>query len=65
MTTYIISRDNKEITRFTDQENDFCILRYFMTKYSNSMHYAFKYDGYKVEYFNQDEPKKLFNYNQY
>ena len=45
--TYTLFQDDKEIICFKDQKNDFCVLKWFMNKTSNSMSYAFKYNGYK------------------
>lgn len=61
MYTYIIYRDKNEITRIKDQRTDFCVLKYFINNTSNSMNYAFEYDGYSVTVLNQ-ETSEISNY---
>ena len=61
MFKYTIYQDKKEITNFTDQKNDFCVLKWFMNKTNFSMSYAFTYDGYSVTVLNQ-ETNVLTNY---
>ncbi len=61
MHTYIISRDKNEITRIKDQLTDFCVLKYFIDKTTQSMHYALKYDGYTIKVLNQ-ETNEICNY---
>lgn len=61
MFTYTIYQDKKEVTKFIDQKGDFCVLKYFMQKTSNSIHYAFKYGGYTATVLNQ-ETNKLTDY---
>ena len=63
MFTYILYRDGKEIKRFENQDNDFCILKYILDNTSQSMHYAFRYDGYSCKYFEQEKPDIIYDYN--
>lgn len=60
--TYIIYRDDKEIKRFTNQKNDFCVLKHFIDNTSQSMNYAFIHGGYSCNYFDESEPDKVINY---
>lgn len=49
MTTYIIYQDNEEIKRFEEQTSDLKTLMYIQKIQGQSLSYALKYSGYKVE----------------
>jgi RIO-like serine/threonine protein kinase len=53
MTTYIIYLDNKEIKRFEGQTSDLKPLMFIQRHQGQSLSYALKYSGYKVEEINE------------
>lgn len=60
MTTYIIYQDNKEIKRFEHQNSDLKPLMFIQGNQGQSLSYALKYSGYKVEEI--DEETKISKY---
>lgn len=54
MLTFIITRDGKEVAKFTDQENDFKPFQWLLRNQGSSVHKALKHEGYKVEEINQE-----------
>jgi len=54
MTTYIIYQDDKEIKRFENCESDLKPCVFIQNHQGQSLNYALKYSGYKVEEINED-----------
>jgi len=49
MKTYIIYSENKEVKRFENQTSDFTTLKYIQNHQGQSLNWALKYGGWKVE----------------
>lgn len=60
MVTFKIYKDNKLIKEFNNQESDLNVLRFMLSYQSQSMHYALKYEGYKVEQIDEQTKKSHF-----
>ncbi len=54
MQTFIVYQDNKEIKRFENQETDIKPLIFIQRHQGQSLSYALKYSGYKVEEIDED-----------
>tara|TARA_R110000782_G_C14586988_1_gene389308 strand:+ start:406 stop:594 length:189 start_codon:yes stop_codon:yes gene_type:complete len=60
MKTYIIYQDNKEIKRFENQNSDFPTLKYIQSHQGQSLNWALKNGGWKVEEIDEETKKSIF-----
>ena len=60
MKTYIIYNDNKEVKKFENQNSDFPALKYIQNHQGQSLNWALKYGGWKVEEIDQETKVSLF-----
>lgn len=60
MKTYIIYQDNKEVKKFENQNSDFPALKYIQSHQGQSLNWALKYGGWKVEEIDQETKVSLF-----
>ena len=60
MKTYIIYNDNKEVKKFENQNSDFPVLKYIQSHQGQSLNWALKYGGWKVEEIDQETKVSLF-----
>jgi hypothetical protein len=60
MKTYIIYTDNKEVKRLENQTSDFPTLKYIQSHQGQSLNWALKNGGWKVEEIDQETKKSVF-----
>lgn len=60
MTTYIIYQDNEEVKRFENQTSDFPTCKYIQSHQAQSLNWALKWGGWKVEEINEDTKESTF-----
>lgn len=57
---FIITRDGKELKTFEKQTTDFEPFKWLLNYNSSSIHWALRYEGYKVEVVNEQTGKSEF-----
>jgi len=60
MKTYIIYNDNKEVKRFENQNSDFPTLKYIQSHQGQSLNWALKHGGWKVEEIDEETKTSTF-----
>lgn len=53
MYTYTIFKDNKEVAKYTNQDTDIKVFAYLHKEQSQSIDWAIKHGGYRVEVTNE------------
>lgn len=54
MYTFKITHDNKLIKELNNQESDFNVFKFLLSYQSQSIHWAIRYEGYKVEQIDEE-----------
>jgi hypothetical protein len=60
MYKFIISQDNKELKSFEHQNSDFEPFKWLLNHQGQSVNYALKWGGFKVQQIDEDTQESIF-----
>lgn len=58
--TFIVTKDGEEKAKFENQKTDFEPFKYILNNQSQSVHWAMKWEGWKVQEINEDTKESSF-----